>query len=83
MLSLTGGQNPNKTYQSVLHSHTVLPFVEYIGNQTRFYSLKSYTELVKNNFNDLKLLLLLAGNLKVGKPGLCCFFFKTQHRFLN
>ena len=31
----------------------------------------------------LKLFLELAGNLKVGKPSLCCFFIKTQHRFLH
>ena len=78
MLSLTGGQNPNKTYQSVLHSHTVLPFVEYIGNKTRSYSLYSYTELVKNNFSDLKLLLLLAGNLKVKKNKVVLFFLKNS-----
>ena len=27
--------------------------------------------------------LVLAGNLKVGKPRLLCFLFKTQHRFLH
>jgi len=31
----------------------------------------------------LKDVLVLDGNLKVGKPRLCCFFFKTQHRFLH
>ena len=29
------------------------------------------------------MILLLASNLKVGKPMLCCFFFQTQHRFLH
>ena len=27
--------------------------------------------------------LVLTVNLKVGKPMLCCFFFQTQHRFLQ
>jgi len=32
---------------------------------------------------SLKRFLILAGNIKVGNPRLCCFFFKTQHRFLH
>ena len=32
---------------------------------------------------SLKRCLVLASNLKVRKPRLCCFFFKTQHRFLH
>jgi len=27
--------------------------------------------------------LVLAGNLNVGKPMLCCFFYRTQNRFTN
>jgi len=27
-------------------------------------------------------ILVHAGNLKVGKP-MCCFFFRTQHRFFH
>jgi len=27
--------------------------------------------------------LVLAVNLKVGKPMLCWFFFQTQHRFIH
>jgi len=29
------------------------------------------------------LVLKIVGYLKVGKPRLCCYFFKTQHRFLH
>jgi len=25
---------------------------------------------------------VLAGNLKIGKPMFCCYFFQAQHRFL-
>jgi len=32
---------------------------------------------------SLKRVLERVGNLKVGKPRLCCLFFKTQYIFLH
>ena len=60
--------------------------VEYVDNWTWSYSLVSiYAKIIKNNIQGVshKRLLVLAGNLKVGKPLLYCFFFQTQHRLLH
>ena len=43
----------------------------------------NHTEIVKINSYGLVLKEVLVGNLKVGKPRLCCFFFKTQDRILH
>ena len=54
--------------------------VEFIDNWTLSYSLRNNIE--KPSKIIFKRFLVLAGNLKVGKQMLCCFYFQIQHRCL-
>ena len=44
---------------------------------------KDILNLMLFKYKSLKWCLILAGNLKGGKPMLCCFFFNIQHIFLH
>ena len=59
--------------------------VEDRDNWTRCYILIIMNWNRQNNINrvSLTICLVFVGNLKVGKPMLCCFSFRTQHRFLH
>ena len=85
----TSTQNKKCTYSSVLHSPTVLMKLCPCGRYRQLNSVlyPNYHKLKSSKiiFNGLSLkrFLVLFGNLKVDKPRLCCFFFKTQHRFIH
>ena len=60
------------TYSSVLHNHIVLIKVCPCG---RYRQLNS---VLYHNNHILKSLNMSAGNLKLGKPKLCCFFLQNS-----